>query len=326
MLRKRIIFFAIALCAVVTLFNVTTFAAAFPGVSDSALVSGVKAGTLPRQRDYYRPPLPPLLLSRLTARRAYVSLEKPVQLPLVRYHADDVAPLASLTKLMSALVALSLHPDWSKTVTIEDADRRSGAQQRVYPGEVVSMQDLWTLMLVGSDNDAVVAFIRGLGISEQSFVEKMNAEAKSLNLTKTTFVEPTGLSSGNLSTAREYAVVARRAFAESRIAEPLAEAEAFILVSGKQRKVYNTDQELKGALPMPHIWQFISGKTGFIDESGYNVAVLGGDVVGNQMLTVVLGSASVLNRAEDASALLEWATETAQKMPAGEIDGNRLLY
>ncbi|PJE76000.1 hypothetical protein COV04_01500 [Candidatus Uhrbacteria bacterium CG10_big_fil_rev_8_21_14_0_10_48_11] len=324
--NRRVAITAVTVGVVAILLNVVSFAADFPGVRSVAAIEGTQSVTLPAQRDLYRPPAAPDFLSQLSTRQVYVSVESPVQFPLLRYHADEQVPLASLTKLTSALVALSLHPDWEKSVTILASDRRVGAQQHVYAGEVVTMRDLWTLLLVGSDNDAVIAFIRGLDIPEADFVAKMNELANAMHLTDTTFIEPTGLAPGNISTAREYAVIARRAFAEPLIADPLKQAEAAIVVSGKTRRVYSTDQELKGDALPPHSWHYVTGKTGFIEESGYNVVVLANDGENGEVLAVVLGSANVLSRAEDASQLFDWALGIVKTMPKGETIGNRLLY
>lgn len=298
--------------------NASYFAWAFPGATE---VSGASAAwtRLPPQRDAYRPPPPPDFLDAFTTRAALVTLDSgAAPRLLVRYRVNELMPLASLTKLMSALVMLDRRPDWSAVAVIRQEDRRGGAKQRIAAGDTLTIEDLWQLMLVGSDNDAAAALVRALGFSEQDFVASMNERAGELGLASTRFVEPTGLAPGNVSTAREFTVIVRAAFAEQRIAETLARPRTTIKISGIPAVILSTDQQLK-TFPShsPSRWEFITGKTGYIVESGYNVALSVRDRTGQRLLAVMLGARTPEDRINETERLLDWATAAAESGKTG---------
>jgi D-alanyl-D-alanine endopeptidase (penicillin-binding protein 7) len=260
----------------------------------------------------------------VTAPRVYLIAEPPARLPLLRRDPDDVRPLASLTKLMSALVVLDAAPQWDELVTISAADYRGGARPRLSAGETVSLGGLWEVALVGSDNDALAALVRGLGMTEPEFVQAMNEKAAALGLTSTRFVEPTGLAPGNVSTAREAAVVARAAFARPEVARTLAAVRTAVTVDGAARVVLSSDQHLKTfADAAAGGWQFVTGKTGYLPEGGYNAVVLAAGADGLRVLAVVLGSASLDDRTREVSSLVRWGIGAAAERLAGAAPRER---
>lgn len=218
---------------------------------------------------------------------------------------DERRPLASLTKLMTALVFLDTQPDWDRTVAFEqsDIDSTEGNTLVVKAGETVTVRDLFMASLVGSANNATVALARSTGLSMADFVQRMNDKAKFLSLFLTSFADVSGLDAGNVSTARDYIRLARTAFAQPRIKEALTTQEYSFTSTGvtASHRVYNTDRLLSD-----NSLDILAAKTGYIDESGYNFITLA-DVGGHEVLAVLLGSESSAARFAEAKALISWA-------------------
>ncbi|OGL87148.1 hypothetical protein A3I40_02955 [Candidatus Uhrbacteria bacterium RIFCSPLOWO2_02_FULL_48_12] len=304
--RKMPWFLGLAVGLLVTAGNIAYFVQSFPGLAaepDSVILND----HLPVQRDVYRVK-PPDFIAALNLGSADLSINNLRPLPLLHYRSNDVLPLASLTKLMSALVILEARPDWSLVITIKSEDKRGGAKPRIFPGENISIGDLWRLMLVGSDNDATMALVRGLNLDETEFVKRMNQRALEFGLVSTKFVEPTGLLPDNVSTAREFAVIARAALFEPRISEALSLPSTDIKVNGESRKIFSSDQQFKSFRDARRDgWAYVTGKTGHLDEAGYNVALLARQDNGVEILAVLLGSSTLENRVVAADKLLAWA-------------------
>jgi len=144
-------------------------------------------------------------------------------------NSDLILPLASLTKLMTALVLLDTNPSWDKKITITKEEinypctlQLCGTTSEIdlRAGDIVTFQDLWIGMLSASSNQSSVILVDNSGLSREEFVEKMNEKASStLGLVKTKFVEMSGLSADNISTAEEFAKIANMAFSRYKINE-----------------------------------------------------------------------------------------------------------
>lgn len=261
------------------------------------------------------PVSPPAPLSRLTFRAMTVQSENDGTTLAVKF-GDEAMPLASLTKLMTALVLLDEFPqmDWAGEVTFTADDVRGGAVPHLRVGDTLIQQDLWQTMLVGSDNDAVAAFVRSVGWTELDAVNAMNTKAKALGLTTTHFEESTGLSPLNVSTTNEFAVVAKLALNDERIAEPLTKNSVTVTVNGKSRLIKSTDQDLKSYQNAARDgWRFVTGKTGYILASGYNAALIAEDATGNRFITVVFGAPTLKLRASNTDRLLDFAITNIKK-------------
>jgi hypothetical protein len=144
------------------------------------------------------------------------------------YYADTILPLASLTKLMTALVILDLNPDWSKTIIIQAeqinypknyVDQEMTSEVELKTGDKITFYDLWVAMLTASSNQATITLVDATGLSRQEFVRLMNKKAADLNLTKTEFFDPSGLDPHNLTTPKEMAMISKAAFDKPKIAE-----------------------------------------------------------------------------------------------------------
>ncbi|MFH1225764.1 MAG: D-alanyl-D-alanine carboxypeptidase family protein [bacterium] len=215
------------------------------------------------------------------------------------------APIASLTKLMSALIFLEDNPDFNKIITIEAEDYRLGSTIGLFSGEQVTLRDLFYSALAGSSNNAMIALARSTGLSEEKFVEKMNGRAKLLGLNNTNFIEPTGLDSGNISSAYDIVRLANYVLRNPNIRAAVTATDYSFRVSntGRLQKVNNTNKLLKSFL------RITGGKTGFTDAAGYCLAsqVANGD--GREILVVVLGSTSEEARFQEVKGLAWWTFE-----------------
>jgi D-alanyl-D-alanine carboxypeptidase len=137
----------------------------------------------------------------LTAYSAYV-IDNKTGVVLFEKNADEVRALASITKLMSAIVLLDLPINWEATTMVEALDCDTDSHH-INPGEIFKQQDLWSIGLIGSSNSAIRTLVRTNGFTNDQFAEKMNAKAKELGLVSMKFTEPTGLSATNVGNAKD---------------------------------------------------------------------------------------------------------------------------
>ncbi len=239
--------------------------------------------------------------------RAGMLLDIGSGLALWKKNIDETRPLASLTKLMTALVFLDTQPDWNRVVAFEtsDIETTEGNTLIVKPGEQATVRDLFMASLVSSANNATKALARSTGLSESEFVGRMNDKAKFFNLWFTTFTDVTGLSAGNVSTVRDYSRLAQIAFDQPRIKEAVTTKEYSFTTSGVKasHRIYNTDQLLSDKTVSVK-----AAKTGFINESGYNFVSLA-VTNGHEVMLVLFGSASSEKRFAEARSLLLWAQQ-----------------
>ena len=120
---------------------------------------------------------------------------------IYKKNSDGILPIASITKLITALVILDLNLDWNQEITILEEDLRKGGITRVEAGETLTISNLFNLMLVSSANEAAAALSRVSGIDD--FSDTMNKKAVELGMNRSYFADPTGLSTENRSTAED---------------------------------------------------------------------------------------------------------------------------
>lgn len=220
--------------------------------------------------------------------------------------ADKEWPIASITKLMTALVFLESDPDWETIYTITDEDRREGGRVNVFRGEKIKVKDLFNLSLIGSDNTATIALVHSTGLSEEDFVKKMNEKANGLGLKRTRFYDAVGLSNDNISIAREVIELAKAAWAKEEIeAATLKKKYEFSTIQGRKKAVYNTD-DLLNNFPQNGI-KILGGKTGYTESAGYCFVGKFVDHSGQEIISVVLGSPDKDSRFNQTKDLVEWA-------------------
>lgn len=226
---------------------------------------------------------------------------------LFNKQSSGVRPLASLTKLMSALVLLDLPINWQTTTTVTEEDS-DGSSHHVAVGEVFTLEDLWHIALIGSSNSSIAALVRASGLKEDQFVARMNEKATALRLPSLRFVEPTGLNSGNVGNAYDVARLLRFAHESEKIDATLRVGEYYAhpLNKAKPRRVWSTDWLITNWVPNTFLKDSIVGKTGYTAEAGYNFVVRLADDKGRTIRAAILGAASNEARFTEARDLAEW--------------------
>lgn len=243
---------------------------------------------------------------KLTAAAA-VLMDDKTDTILFEKNADVIRPLASVSKLMSALVLLDLNPDWKKVVEITP-DIYDNNSHFVNIGEKFTMGDLWSVALIGSSNSAINALVSGSGVKKEEFVKMMNEKAKELRLRSLRFVEPTGIDERNVGSARDVARMLKYALMSDKIFSTLQTPEYYAQPLGqKPRRIWTTDWLLTKWVPNKFGDLTIAGKTGYIESSKYNFAVRIENGGRRAIRTVVLGADTYEARFSEARDLAVWA-------------------
>ncbi|MBK9440897.1 MAG: D-alanyl-D-alanine endopeptidase [Comamonadaceae bacterium] len=225
-----------------------------------------------------------------------------------------ILPIASLTKLMTGLVVseANLPLDEMITVSQEDVDTERGSSSRLHVGSVLSRGELLHLALMSSENRAAHALARTYPGGMTVFTSLMNAKAKVLGMKDTRYVEPTGLSSSNQSSARDLVKLVNVAHGHPLLRE-LTTSHSYQLEVGKRTLQYNNTNRL---VKNPS-WDIGLQKTGYISEAG-QCLVMQAKVAGRKLIMVFLDSAGKLSRIGDAERVRQWvesATGVAEGAP-----------
>lgn len=248
-------------------------------------------------------PLPPV-----TA-QAYIVVDRQSGLVLAEHASTAVWPIASLTKVMTNEIVLDKGVSLSSLRAIETEDEVGGARLHVAPGTTYTLQDLMYASLVGSANNATNALSRAAGLSREEFVAEMNARAEALGLPHTHFFEPTGIEEENVSTAREYAKFALHAFGRQDLGRYTGTVVRTVTAQtdGTTKRLMNTNWMLWK--PEYDDVYVTSSKTGYLEESNWNLAVSLRPSASDQreLLLVLFGAGSRAQSFVDAHALVHWA-------------------
>ena len=227
-------------------------------------------------------------------------------------NSQAVLPIASLTKLMTAVVITeaNLPLDEPITITDDDVDTEKFSRSRLKVGTTLRREEMLHLALMSSENRAAHALGRtypgGLGV----FVTAMNDKARALGMNDTRYVEPTGLSSHNQSSAHDLATLVKAAHEHQIIRELSTSPEYAVEVGNRAVQFRNTNGLIKSPL-----WDISLQKTGFINEAG-RCLVLQAKIAGRQLIMVFLDSAGKYSRIGDAERVRHWINATAQALPA----------
>ena len=222
-------------------------------------------------------------------------------------NADEALSIASLTKLVTALTVLDEQPDWNEEVEILPEDDRIGDLPVLFPGERVTVRDLFNLSLVSSSNDGTAALARATGLTEEQFAARMNRTAVRIGMRNASFVEPTGLNPKNQASAGDVSRLIKAALSRQEISETvLSPHYEFNSLDGSRHWVSNTDQLLDSFLTRKP-FSFLGGKTGYLNEAGwcFGAAAMNGE--GKRVVSVVLGAPSKEERFREVKRLLWWA-------------------
>lgn len=218
-------------------------------------------------------------------------------------------PPASITKLMTALVWKDLFTLPQETlVTIEKKDQKTevGSKDLLLPlGSMITAQDLFTTMLVGSYNDVTKTLVRSTGLSEDAFVDAMNQKARAIGLQHTVFADPTGLDSATISSAYDVALLAAIAQTHPDIAPILTSTQASISVKNPEMLLTIVTTDLLLEDPK---YTILGGKTGYTQEAGYCfVAIIQNPETDRRIAIAVLGASDSESRFTDTVTLAQWA-------------------
>lgn len=226
---------------------------------------------------------------------------------------DAVLPIASITKLMTALVVLDGGQPLAEelTITQADVDTHKGSSSRLHVGARLTRGEMLQLALMSSENRAAHALGRRYPGGLSAFVSAMNAKARLLGMNDTRFADPTGLLSANRSTAQDLARLVRAASEVPLIGELSTALETAVEVGARQLQFRNSN-----ALVRDPDWSIGVQKTGYISEAGRCV-VLQAELAGRKLIMVLLDAAGSYARYTDAQRLREWVS--AGVLPAATI-------
>jgi D-alanyl-D-alanine endopeptidase (penicillin-binding protein 7) len=227
---------------------------------------------------------------------------------LVQKQADVILPIASITKLMTAMVVLDAKMNLKESITIasEDVDTLRHSRSRLPVHSSLTRGNALLLALMASENRAAHALGRTYPGGLAAFVAAMNTKARVLGLTDTHFDDPTGISNGNTSSARDLARMVDAAYQYSLIRKFTTSEEISIRLGHRKLKFHNTNVLLRNPR-----WQIGLSKTGFIDESG-RCLVMQFKVAKRPVLIVLLDAPGKSARYDDARRIKQWMEGSQQ--------------
>ncbi len=221
-------------------------------------------------------------------------------------NAEKVLPIASITKLMTAMVVLDGKLELEDRIVIssEDMDQLKGTHSRLRPGAALSRNDLLLLALMSSENRAAAALARTYPGGTQAFITAMNDKARSIGMLDSRFEDSTGLTSANVSTAPDLARLVQAAHEYPVIRQYSTRDRAEVNVLGQALQYQNTNGLVRG-----HTWDIGLSKTGFINEAG-RCLVMRVRLASKDIVVVLLDSWGKNSRIGDAQRIKKWL-ETA---------------
>ena len=238
-------------------------------------------------------------------------------------NAEAVTPIASITKLMTAMVVLDARQslDDLLTVDINDMDMLKGSHSRLRLGVELPRSEMLRLALMSSENRAASALCRYYPGGNEACVQAMNAKALALGMSHSHFSDPTGLSSDNMSTARDLVKMVRAASEYQKIREFSTTPGALVDVpqSGRMVAFQNTNALVRGGT-----WDIQLQKTGFIREAG-RCLVMMANVASKPVVIVLLDSFGKLTRIGDANRIRHWLETGEALQEARPVHKKRVL-
>ena len=218
-------------------------------------------------------------------------------------NADKERAIASLTKLVTAMVLFDNNVDLDKVMTITKQDAYKSSRSRLRAGYQLTVRDLLYAALLSSDNRAARALARATSGTIEKFVVEMNLKAKKLGLEHTTFVEPTGLSKRNISTAHEIAKILHYSYEYEAIRNITQKKNYYVNIVNKKNKKF---QMVNTNLIIHSKYKVLAGKTGYILAADYCLTTLVTNDKGEKLTCVVLGVPGDKLRFREARKLIDW--------------------
>ena len=222
-------------------------------------------------------------------------------------NSEAVVPIASITKLMTAMVTIDRGLDLDQRVVLsrEDIDLRKPTKSRLRPGTVLTRNELLLLALMASENRAAAALGRTYPVGKEAFVAAMNRKAIELGMTDSRFVDPTGLNSGNVSSARDLVKLVNAAHGYDLIREYSTRERATVIAYGRPLSFHNTNLLVRNS----H-WDIGLSKTGYISEAG-RCLVMRVRMASKDLIVVLLDSWGKQSRIGDANRIRKWLESNA---------------
>ena len=219
-----------------------------------------------------------------------------------------VLPIASITKLMTAIVILDANLDLQQRVVIsgDDSDQLKGTRSRLRAGTALTRDEMLLLALMSSENRAAAALARTYPDGSEAFVAAMNAKARELGMNDTRFVDATGLSADNVSSARDLAQLVAKAHEYPLIREYSTRTSATVQSFGGRKIGFNnTNRLVRGGQ-----WEIALSKTGYIAEAG-RCLVMRVRMASRELNVILLDSWGRLSRIGDANRIRKWLESSA---------------
>jgi serine-type D-Ala-D-Ala endopeptidase (penicillin-binding protein 7) len=249
---------------------------------------------------------------RLASASALV-LDAAADAPIYAKGADNVTPIASVTKLMTAMVVLDAGQSLDEPISVGvgDLDYLKGTHSRLRLGSELTRGDMLRLALMASENRAASSLARHYPGGMEACVAAMNRKAQSLGMSNTRFSDPTGLSSENVSTANDLARMVKAASEYEAIRAYTTTPSHYVEVQpyGKLLGYNNTNSLVRAGQ-----WDIQVSKTGFISEAGKCLVMLA-NIASRPVVIVLLDSYGRLTRIGDANRVKHWL-ETGGSLPA----------
>lgn len=255
-------------------------------------------------------PLPAIEPEPDVTGEAYIVIDRQTGQIIAAKNGGVVWPIASLTKLVTADVVLEKEIPLSTVQDVRNSDNVGGARLYVEDGTTFTLEDLLYATLTSSANNAAYAVSRSTHLGFSEFVALMNARAKAMNLSRTTFVDPSGIELGNVSTPREIAAIATEVFKRREVRKYTSTVSHDItsLTDGAVKRLTTTNWMLY--YPEYEDVFIMSGKTGYLDESKWNLVVSIRPEISDldrELLIVMFGSDSRADSFQDTKAVADWA-------------------
>jgi D-alanyl-D-alanine endopeptidase (penicillin-binding protein 7) len=241
-------------------------------------------------------------------------LDQSGQRVLYAKNIDWVVPIASITKLMTALVVLDAGLPLDELITIskEDRDGLKGTRSRLAIGMKITRDDLLRLALMASENRAAAALAREYPGGTPAFVTAMNKKAAELGMWHSRFVDGTGLSNGNVSNAQDLSRLVGAAYQHPLIREYTTDSQYTVrLANGRKMQFSNSNRLVRNAG-----WEIGLSKTGYISEAG-RCLVMQAQIAATPVIIVLLDSWGHLTRIADANRIKKWIETNSSRYPAG---------
>ncbi len=234
---------------------------------------------------------------------------------LLSKNSQAVLPIASLTKLMTALVVTEAQQSLDDVLTITDADidTEKGSHSRLAIGTSLTRGEMMHLALMSSENRAANALGRHYPGGLTAFVAAMNRKANEIGMSDSRFVEPTGLSSRNQSSARDLAILVKAAYEHQLIRDLSTSPEYRVAVGNRNLQYRNTN-----GLVFNPTWEIGLQKTGYISEAG-RCLVMQAQLAGRKLIMVFLDSAGKYSRLGDAERVRKWLIDSTTSDTAAPV-------